>query len=207
MPVMTDKTFAAQTEKPRFTCRIVRLWSVLSGQPQSRHATTCAGCRSYFAALDDLESGLRRDAGVANASRSTDDFAQQIIRTIRAETSNPTRQAPSVKGRMWTFGGLAIAACLAFVVSLKFSPRSADRVIGNPSTADGAEVIVSAVQSLSSGLVDSVIPSAGELVATNPLQQELGSVYSDVRSALDFLALNFLPTTAAPDTAPRPRQI
>ena len=204
---MNHQTSAAAIEKPRLVCRTIRLWSVVSGQPQSRHATTCAECRNYFAAIQDLESGLRRDAAVANSSPAPSDFAQQIIRTVRMEASDSVHRSSSARSKWWTFGGLAIATSLALLVSLQFAPRSENRLVANPSAAESAEVIVSAVQSLSNELVDSVIPSAGELVATNPLQQELGLVYADVRSALDFLALNFLPTAAA-SRAPQPmRQI
>jgi hypothetical protein len=72
--------------------------------------------------------------------------------------------------------------------------------------ATEAAVIVDAVETFSNRLVDSVIPSAGKLVAQNPLQEEIGSVYSDMRSALDFLALNFLPASTT-RAEPRSRTI
>jgi hypothetical protein len=204
---MNYRTSAAAIEKPRLVCRTIRLWSVVSGQPQSRHTATCADCRNYFAAIQNLESGLRRDAAVANSSPAPMDFAQQIIRTVRMEASASVHATSSSKSKWWTIGGLAIATSVALLVSLQFAPRSENRLVANPSDAEGAEVIVSAVQSLSSRLVDSVIPSAGELVATNPLQQELGLVYSDMRSALDFLALNFLPSSPASSVPAPARQI
>jgi hypothetical protein len=70
--------------------------------------------------------------------------------------------------------------------------------------ANESAVILSTVEAMSTQLVDTVIPAAGEFVAHNPLQEELGLVYSDVRSALDFLALNFLPTAAAPQNSTTP---
>lgn len=199
---MNTNTSAAASKSPRVVCRTVRLWSAVFGEPTSGHATTCVDCRNHFTALQNLESELRRDAITLNSTASSNDFAQQIIRTVRDNTAAPVRAAPAARGRAWTLGGLAVAAACAFLVALNFKPHPDARVIAQPSPADGAEVIVSAFHSLSDGLVGTVIPSAGELVATNPLQQELGSVYSDMRSALDFLALNFLPSVP---TAPVPQ--
>jgi hypothetical protein len=193
---------------PRLLCRIVRQWSVLSGNNHPAHATTCASCRHYFGAMQDLETELRRDAVRAALPASSHDFAQQIIRSVREVASEPAGQARPTFGRTWTLGGLAATGALAaLLISANFRPRVDEHAPANLTTADGTAVVVSAVQSLSSGLVDTVIPSAGELVAENPLQRELGSVYSDVRSALDFLALNFLPTSTAPATVPPSRQI
>lgn len=183
----------------RLVCRIVRQWSAISGNTHPAHATTCASCRHYFGAVQELETELRRDAARAALPVSSRGFAQQIIRSVREAAAEPTEEARPALRRMWTFGGLAATAALAAIlISANLRPRLDERAPANLTTADGTVVVVSAVQSLSSGLVDSVIPSAGELVAENPLQRELGSVYSDVRSALDFLALNFLPTATAP---------
>jgi hypothetical protein len=55
-------------------------------------------------------------------------------------------------------------------------------------------------KSISTLWQNSVVPKAQTLVVDNPLQHELDSVYSDTRSALNFLALNFLPTTPATPT-------
>ena len=193
---------------PRLVCRIVRQWSVISGNTHPAHATTCASCRHYFGAMQDLETQLRRDSVRAALPTSSHDFAEQIIGSVREAATEPAEPARPTFGRMWMLGGLAATGALAaLLISANFKPRLDEHASATLSTADGTAVVVSAVQSLSSGLVDSVIPSAGELVAENPLQRELGSVYSDVRSALDFLALNFLPTTTAPATVPPSRQI
>lgn len=193
---------------PRLACRITRQWSAISGNARPKHATTCASCRHYFGAMQELETELRRDADRAALLVSSHDFAQQIIRSVRESASESTTEARPAFGRRWTLGGLAATGALAaIVISANLRPRLGELPTANLSTADGTAVVVSAVQSLSSGLVESVIPSAGDLVAENPLQRELGSVYSDVRSALDFLALNFLPTATAPATLPPSRQI
>jgi hypothetical protein len=38
-------------------------------------------------------------------------------------------------------------------------------------------------------------PNTAELLQKDPLQDEANSVYSDARSAVNFLAINFLPST------------
>jgi hypothetical protein len=158
--------------------------------------------------MQDLETGLRLDAARAALPVSSPDFAPQIIRSVRETASEATAEAHSTLRRSWMLGGLAATAVLAaIVISTNLRPRFGGPATTNLTTADGTAVLVSAVQSLSTGLVDSVIPSAGALVAENPLQRELGSVYSDVRSALDFLALNFLPTATQPATTAPSRQI
>ena len=206
---MNPKASPADFEAtPRLACRIVRQWSAISGNTHLTHATTCASCRHYFEAMHGLETELRRDADRAALPVSSRDFAQQIIRSVREAASEPAEKTRPVFGRMWTFGGIAATGALAAIwISANLKPRLDEHATANLTMADGTAVVVSAVQSLSSGLVDSVIPSAGELVAENPLQRELGSVYSDVRSALDFLALNFLPASSAPATVPPSRQI
>lgn len=195
--------------QPSLVCRIRRQWCALSNQRLPRHAATCATCRSYFAATQALETALRRDAATTALPTPSRNFEPQILQAVRVAAAHPTREAQVSSTRWRTLGsGLAAAASLALIVFLvSFKPRVDPAVGPAPSAAEGAAVIVSAVQTLSTGLVDSVIPSAGELVAENPLQQELGSVYSDVQSALDFLALNFLPTSTTQPPPGKARQI
>jgi hypothetical protein len=191
----------------RWVCRIIRHWSAISGGENSRHLSSCAACREFFATSATLDNALRRDARrAADAVSSTSEgFEREILRAVRNSTRVQTRTRWLAWGGNWAMGGLATVAAVV-VAALVFERQTISAGRANPesltttSTAEAA-VIVQAVESLSNRLVDSVIPSAGELVARNPLQQELGSVYSDMRSALDFLALNFLPTAAAPSAA------
>ena len=183
--------------RSRLVCRVVRQWAALSDARHSRHVTACADCREYFAAIQNLETGLRDHAALISTRPSADDFAQQIVHAVRAEVSQRQPVASASHRRVRGFSALAAAAGVAFVLTLSFRTPPAGHTVTPPSTGEEAQVIVSAVQSLSRGLVETVIPSAGELVATNPLQEELSLVYSDVRSALDFVALNFLPSSTA----------
>jgi hypothetical protein len=58
-------------------------------------------------------------------------------------------------------------------------------------------MLVNDVDALRSRLLASVEPTAKTLAEQNPLTQELDSVQADARSALGFLALNFLPSDSA----------
>ncbi len=118
--------------------------------------------------------------------------------------------APREDSRSPWIRGLALTS-VAAVAALVFTRTSwLDRgQDANHLAREDAALLVDAVESFSHRLTDSVIPSAGQLVKTNPLQDELGSVYADMRSAIDFLALNFLPSstrTAAIDV-PSTRRI
>lgn len=207
---MNRKRFPADPNaRPRLVCRIVRQWCALSDQHPPRHAFTCVSCQSYFAATQSLETALRRAAATTVLPTPSPEFERQILHAVRAAVTQSTRETHAASTRWRIFsGGLAATASLAVIVFLaNFKPQVDTAKGSSPSAAEGAAVIVSAVQTLSNGLVDSVIPSAGELVAENPLQQELGSVYSDVQSALDFLALNFLPASTTKPTPVQTRQI
>lgn len=196
-------------DRPRLACRVIRQWCVVSeGRPA--HARSCPSCQVYFEAADRLESALRSAAthDHSEALPSSPEFERALLRATRASTSMPERlsRAPS---RTWAVGGLsAVAAIVAIALFVNVDQPSAPPVrVVSTSSAEEAAVILNTVESLSNGLVASVIPSAGHFVAENPLQQELGYVYSDVRSALDFLALNFLPTTGEKPPAPSQQRI
>ncbi|MGH7944591.1 MAG: hypothetical protein ACREH8_19350 [Opitutaceae bacterium] len=142
---------------------------------------------------------------------NTADLERQILRAVRTSASKPVEARDTFSKQAWSVVGLGAVAAVATVfvsVNPTSTPSSREERI-DPATAQESAVIINTVESVSTQLVDTVIPAAGGLVAKNPLQEELGLVYSDVRSALDFLALNFLPAAAAPaSAAPQPtRQI
>jgi hypothetical protein len=114
---------------------------------------------------------------------------RSILRAVRETKISPS---PSRSWALaWTAGAVAATVILAGV----FIQRAS---LSRPHDATRAETvaIVDAVEDLSAEVSRTLIPSAGAAAANNPLQQELGSVYADARSALNFLALNFLPPTA-----------
>lgn len=172
----------------RLFCRMVRHWS----GAQSSHVARCAACQEHFAVAGALEAALRRDAR-QSGFEPKGDMTRRIMRAVQ-ESAAARRPAPARgRGGMWVLGG-ALAA-LAF--SVVIFQHGVSEKPAQVSRAD-AEAIVATVNALSDQLVDTVIPTAGAIVADNPMQRELDSIYSDARSALGFLALNFLPATPTP---------
>ena len=97
--------------------------------------------------------------------------------------------------------GVAVAV-VAVGLGLRYFPvRPGDAA--NPVGAR-AEVVAAAdaVDQVSDQFWTSVVPEAVTRLQDNALQSEINSVYDSARSALDFLALNFLPTGAGV-TAPK----
>lgn len=194
-------------------CRLVRRWCALVGEAAPRHAVSCADCRRYFQAGDALETSLRREAApwAEAAPEPSADFEQRLLRSIREETAAPTpglsRPITSSPWRSWMASGAALAACAVIVGVGYFRPGPAGVSRGESSGAADAAVVLDAVRTLSDGWVDTVIPSAGALVTDNPLQREMDSIYADARSALGFLAWNFLPSAAATRDVPSGRRI
>lgn len=186
--------------RARLFCRIVRHWS----SEESAHVAACGDCQQFFAASRALESGLRRDASRL-AVEPDAGFEQRLLNAVRRAEAAPAREEVSRRGSggLWLAGAaLAAVACGVFVAQWDAGKRSQAEVASGATAADAA-VIIDAVQSLSDRLVETVIPSAGAMVADNPLQRELDSLQTDARSALRFLAMNFLP--AAPAAAAQPR--
>jgi hypothetical protein len=194
------------TISPRLVCRVIRQGYALLDRRSGRHAAACPDCQEYFRLQESLETSLGIEARASRQSQpSTHTLEQNILRAVRQSQPEPEPARSRSGNRGWIVSGLAAAAAVAIaVVSIDRRPELVrpTREVARANPSEDATVLVDAVQSISSGLTDSVIPSAGAFVAQNPMQQELGSVYSDVRSALDFLALNFLPTSTSARTQP-----
>ncbi len=178
--------------RARLYCRLVRQWSTEA----SAHVAGCADCQRYFAASGTFESALRRDASHLSTEPSVG-FEQRLMNAVRRAGPAPARETVHRPSGPWIFGAaLAAIACGVFVFQRGPGGTTETQVAAATARADAA-VIVDAVESLSNRLVESVIPSAGAIVADNPLQRELDSIYTDARSALGFLAMNFLPAGQA----------
>jgi hypothetical protein len=117
---------------------------------------------------------------------------QAIDRSTR--TARPTRSPLT-----WILAGSAVAAVALIAFFVKYQAISGGNGTEKDRTVQVNDALVMA-KSISTLWQNSVAPSAQTLVADNPLQHELDSVYSDTRSALNFLALNFLPTFPATST-------
>ncbi|MBL9201063.1 MAG: hypothetical protein JNL39_11180 [Opitutaceae bacterium] len=178
----------APSSSPRLVCRVVRHWHAAAGGG-ARHLETCADCRAYFAAAAALDQALRRAAPAwqkAETPAPSTGFEQRLLNAVRTASAPPPARP--------THLGWAAATTLAAVVAvaLIYPARGPSAKTGE----DEAALLAKVVTTASRGLVENVIPSTGALVADNPLQREFGAIYADARSALGFLALNFLPTAA-----------
>jgi hypothetical protein len=185
--------------KTRLACRLARTVSAVREYSPARHLAACPDCQAWLAASTQLDTALRRSAPAARPP-TAGDLDARILAAVRAAEADaaPASAATPVRGWLALATGLTVAAVLAFTFSPGLRP---DRI----RPADEAAALAATVGTLSAQLVAEVLPTAGTLLAENPLQDELTAVYSDARSALNFLALNFLPGTAADTPAPRPR--
>ena len=194
---------------PRLSCRVVRLWSALTDSATPGHAASCSECREYFRTAHALEHALRREA-TPTTPASPGREENQIRETLRAVRNAAPAPAEPHHWRRALATGVATAALAVVMVHFNRGPIGSPSVTENTFTpAADAALLADTVKDLSSEFVDEVIPSAGALVANNPLQREFDSIYADARSALGFLALNFLPVLpeSSPATAPAKSQI
>lgn len=183
--------------EPRFRCRVARTARALVDGAGEGHALGCADCQVFFSAAEALDHDLRCEASALRAAvpEPSSELAYAILRAVRedAVASRPIRSRKPV----WVMSAIAVGAIVAVVfVQSPVSPSRQMAVI-----TDDTEAIVQAVEKLSVKLTDTIIPTTGEILANNPLQKELGSVYTDARSALDFLVLNFLPAAPRPEAS------
>lgn len=188
--------------KPRLACRLVRTWSALREDSHPAHLDTCPDCQAWRARASSLEHDLRRSARAIPVVPPSD-LDRRILGAV-AHSRAPA--AASTPTRTWlpfaAFGAAAAAIAVAFVALQRPASEAA------LSRAD-AHALVATVSDLSTQFVGDVIPSAGTMIAEkNPLQHEMDAVYTDAQTALDFLALNFLPqarTASAERSIPPPR--
>jgi len=200
-------------ERPRLVCRAVRRWISVCGDGTagadggigSRHVETCASCRQYFAAGSNLEASLRR-ATAAQSQRIPAGLEQGIIRAVNQSNLAPRRPA---RPAAW-FALAAVAASLALAIWIlprSVSPRRVPEVASLPTptqtlTQTPTPVLVpgtpgpalaASEEVLPGHILNSLVAGSDALVQTNPVQDEVDSVSADTKSALHFLAVNFLP--------------
>jgi hypothetical protein len=182
---------------PRLTCRVTRGWIAIVGDDTSAlrnsHVAHCADCQAFFAAADDLDLALRRDA-VAMRATPADTLEQDIIRAVR-QSGRPAQRNVS-----WPLLSLAgVAAAIAAVIVL-IQP-STPPTIEQPRFANGndreltqtARDLVSAVPG---NLLSEMRPQAEAILQQDPLQNEADAIAANARSAVRFLAKNFLPSNS-----------
>lgn len=183
------------SKEPRLMCRLVQGWVSVFGDgaavPQrgvgARHVATCACCRQYFHACSALESSLRRGARDENETADPD-LERRIVAAIHASARRPRRR----RSPLAAISLVGAAACAAFAVVL------ASRTPVPPTGSSMASLrVATARDSAASKLWGELRPAADAILDAQPLQREADAVYSDARSAIGFLALNFLPSVPA----------
>ncbi len=204
-----NPTSEASPFSVRLVCRVTRLWCVVSDSTSSTHVAQCDACQRHFAGVSALSSALHREAGVALAALEPS-AEQRILRAVRDDRAEQTIAANDPGRSSWRLKVPAlagVAAVTALVVASFLIQRERPPVGSTARMAAAAEsapvspeavLLVEALQSWSEQWSETVLPSAGQLAANNPLQEEISSVYADARAALDFLAVNFLLLTDSP---------
>lgn len=183
---------SAAYRSPRFTCRVVRLWSSIRGAAPAAHCAACPECQAFFAAGDALENALRHAAPRAAATPMIG-LDQRIARAVRESSPAGERVRPRRPVAAWAGIGVGAAAALAVALVLN-RPGSLATEEPLPSSRQLADVVLGSVNDLSTRWETKVVPATQAVVAENPLQQELTSVVANGRNAVSFLATNFLPS-------------
>jgi hypothetical protein len=185
---------------PPLSCRLVRGWIALFGNETSAqrnsHVCRCPGCQAYFAAADDFDRMLRRDAAAARAEPPSS-LEANILRAVRQST--PPRRHYSLLPIL-SLSGVA-AAIAAGVVMLESSPAPPSAtVIGDDTAAVDSSPAAArpAVVTDMPDLLAQLRPQAEAVMRQQPLQNELDAVVSSARGAVRFLAKNFMPADAVP---------
>ena len=189
--------------KIRFACRVARIRDAMTGSRATGHVAHCADCQAYYRTDDNLISQLRQTAP-KQLQPTPDDLAQRITRAVRQTAPQPNhRRWPALSwATLAGIGAVAVVALSLFIIRQNpTKPTTQTTNINHPtaltiSPSDVTE-LVDNVDSLRTRLIASVKPTAQTLADKNPLTQELNSVRADARSALGFLALNFLPSDSA----------
>jgi len=184
----------SSTGKTRFACRVARLKHALSSGTgkTTGHAANCPDCQAYFRVNNALVGALRHDA-TRMTQLTPDDLAVRIALAVRQSAPRPRRSHTAAWSTL--AGAMAVVALSVFIVRQNPPIHQASlnsQVSGELRPADVAKLVAN-VDSLRVRFINSVEPTAAKIATQNPLTQELNSVQADARSALGFLALNFIP--------------
>ncbi len=160
----------------RFACRLTRGWISILGDGtralQNAHVAGCPDCQAFFAAADDLELALRRDA-VPQRATAPAYLEQDIISAVRRST-RPARRRYTLP----VFGLAGVAAAIAgLIVVLEPKP--------SPAPLD--------LQAFADPIAE-LKPKAQAILQQDPLGNEANALVANARSAVRFLARNFLPS-------------
>ena len=144
---------------------------------------------------DALEDALRRDARQMRPAEVPAGMERRICAAIDRTEERP---APSRRPLLWWTGGLATlgGAAAALVLALRPPAPAAP----NPAERAEAAQLAQAVQAMPAQIWGQVQPQMEAALAHDPVRQEGTALASDARSALSFLAYNFLPQPPQPQT-------
>ncbi len=188
---------------PRFACRAVQGWVSFVGEGTappagafgSGHVASCACCREYFARSTTLEATLR-SGSVALCEAPAAGLDRRIISAVHRSARPARRAGARFPGGVMAWGGAVAVVALAAVLVQRQSPSNHGMTLPL-AVAPTAE---SYAENADADTVWSRLqPDAKALLEGEPLQREVDAFFADARSALGFLALNFLPSR--PDEA------
>lgn len=179
---------------PQLTCRVVRFWSLACrDNAQPDHLRTCEACRAYFLASHQLDTVLRENSFSVQVEMPSN-LEHRVMRAVHSYAPlTPASRQPS---RVFSYALAGSAAALAVVtIAYFYSGAHSHPSPASEYAADVAQVVAS-VRAFPANLTQKIQAPAQRL-NENPLQREVQNVYSDAESALNFLAVNFLPGSSA----------
>lgn len=188
------------SSSPRVVCRIVRAsLTVFGGESaatQNRHVAGCPDCQVFYGAADEFDALLRRDA-VAQRGAAPAGLEAGILAAVReSRRTAPARPAPRrLAVPLFTLAGATAAAIAAFLyLQPPAAPAGADTPVA-ASDADVAKLAQDILGALPGDLLAEVQPRAEELLQRqDPLRTEAAAVAANARTALRYVAANFLPS-------------
>ncbi len=203
------------SSSPSFVCRLVRWRAAWIGEARpdgggwlARHLQACPECQRYLAAATSLEHALLQPRRVPSPAASIDaEREERIFAAIR-----PTLQARRARARTnrgwFALAATAAGAALVAVVVWQRGPEPGDGAApGARETLVSSEMPVEPDATITTEAfgqrVLAALTPAPEVLSATPLEQEIAAVQADTRSALRFLALNFLPTPAEDSASER----
>jgi hypothetical protein len=112
----------------------------------------------------------------------------RILHAVK--NASPEKHQPQ-RRMAWGITAAAVAAVAAFA-TFRVQVRTPNETAPPAATV---EDLLAVANELPSRWIAALQPRAVRLLEENPLQTEIASVSSDAKSALDFLAMNFLPSS------------
>lgn len=171
---------------PRLVCRVARFRDAIFGHGPDSHVARCPDCQAYLRADAVLADSLRAAAPESPAPEETRLLAERIALSVRRAEPEPRRGLGLL--------GAAAGAAAVFIVTftlVRVQPTTGGAAVSQ-APVDVRQMVVD-VDAVRAQWLQNVGPSAKKIARDNPLSQELVSVRHDARSAVNFIAMNFIP--------------